>query len=146
MDLYVTFTELAVGKLPGDRIIDGKNIEALLFNVSGAKSPYDAFYYYDGPQLQAIRSGKWKLYLPLEKKVRTEISQEIKLFDVVEDPGETKDLKKLNPKIVKEILQFSQIARKDLGDGNGIMDHKGTGQRSVGRVDNPTPRVPECCM
>ena len=30
-----------------------------------AKSPYEAFYYYYLEQLQAVRAGRWKLYLPL---------------------------------------------------------------------------------
>lgn len=145
MDLYITFARLAGGKIPDDRIIDGKDIKDLLFNVPNAKSPHEAFYYYDGPQLQAIRSGPWKLYLPLDKKIRRDTRQEISLFNVEEDPGETNDIKALNPQIVKDIMKFSEIARRDLGDHDGIVDYEGKGQRPVGRVENPTPRVPACC-
>jgi arylsulfatase A len=145
MDLYVMLTELAGATIPGDRIIDGKNIKDLLFNVSDAKSPYQVFYYYDGPQLQAIRSGPWKLYLPLERRVRTETSQEIRLYNVVDGPGETRDVRNQHSQLVNKIMKFALIARNDLGDGNGLVDHQGMGQRLVGRVENATPRVPEYC-
>ena len=33
---------------------------------AGAKSPHEAFCYYSGDELQAVRSGDWKLHLPHE--------------------------------------------------------------------------------
>lgn len=144
MDLYVTFADLAGAEVPKDRIIDGKNIKELLFNKPGKPSPYESFYYYDGPQLQAIRSGPWKYYLPLVRKVRNGNPQKARLYNVVENPSETIDVKDTHPQIVKSILKFAEIARMDLGDGNGLVDHKGKGQRPVGRVDNPTPRIIDC--
>ena len=66
MDLLPTFARLAGGQPPSDRIIDGKDITPLLFGEQNAKTPHEAFYYYQQDQLQAVRSGPWKLFLPVE--------------------------------------------------------------------------------
>ena len=59
---------LAGTQLPTDRIIDGRDIWPLMSGQPGSKSPHEAFYFYRGEQLQAVRAGKWKLYLPLAAK------------------------------------------------------------------------------
>ena len=96
MDLLPTFAKLAGGNAPTDRIIDGKDIRPLMFGNPGAKSPYDAFYYYLMGQLQAVRAGKWKLYLPLENRWRNSSKRGaegfVELYDVMDDPGETSNL------------------------------------------------------
>jgi arylsulfatase A-like enzyme len=62
MDIMPTLAALVGAKLPNR--IDGHDILPLLEGKPGAKSPYDAFYYYAGTELQALRSGDWKLHLP----------------------------------------------------------------------------------
>jgi len=57
MDFLPTFARLAGAQVPADRTIDGHDIRPLLFGQEGAKSPYEAFYYYCMEQLQAVRSG-----------------------------------------------------------------------------------------
>ncbi len=138
MDLYVTFGNLAGAEIPTDRIIDGKDIFDLLVNKPGAETPHEAFYYYQGPQLQAVRSGPWKLYLPLENNIRLNRPQAEKLFNVVTDPGESIDVADQHSEIVKQLKEHAEVARKDLGD----LDREGKGQRQVGRVENPVPIVP----
>ncbi len=63
MDLLPTIAKLIGGKLSAHRI-DGKDIAPLLTGEPGAKTPHEAFYYYAGEQLQAVRSGDWKLHFP----------------------------------------------------------------------------------
>lgn len=63
IDLLPTVAKLAGGELP-KATIDGKDIRPLLFGEAGAKSPHEAFFYYSGDELQAVRSGKWKLHVP----------------------------------------------------------------------------------
>ena len=72
MDIYPTVAHLAGAHPPSDRTIDGHDIRSILFDEPGARSPYDGlgFYYYHMQQLQAVRAGKWKLYLPLDQKLR----------------------------------------------------------------------------
>lgn len=62
MDWLPTFAKLLGAKLP--REVDGRDIAPLLLGESGAKSPYEAFYYYSGDELHAVRAGKWKLHFP----------------------------------------------------------------------------------
>jgi len=63
MDILPTVAKLTGAKLPAHRI-DGKDIWPLITGVPGAKSPHEAFFYYRGFALEAVRSGKWKLHLP----------------------------------------------------------------------------------
>ncbi|TKJ36062.1 MAG: arylsulfatase [Planctomycetes bacterium B3_Pla] len=140
MDLLPTFARLAGAGIPKDRIIDGHDIRPLITGKAGAKSPYAAFYYYYMEQLQAVRSGKWKLYLPLEAKWqnfsgRTKPSH-AELYDLEADLGETRNLANEHPDVVTRLLALVEKAREDLGD----VDRPGKNQRPAGFVAEPTPR------
>ena len=94
MDLLPTFAALAGAESPRDRDIDGHDIRPLLFGHHDANSPYEAFFYYQRDQLQAVRSGPWKLFLSIENPIRhphfagSQASPTPKLlFNVVEDIG-----------------------------------------------------------
>ena len=63
IDLLPTIAKFAGADLP-KLPIDGKDIGPLLTGVKNAKSPQDAYFFYWGPALQAMRSGKWKLHFP----------------------------------------------------------------------------------
>jgi arylsulfatase A-like enzyme len=52
-----------IGAPPADRKIDGRDIGPLLCGEPGTRSPHEAFYYYAGEELQAVRRGDWKLHL-----------------------------------------------------------------------------------
>jgi arylsulfatase A-like enzyme len=62
MDLYPTLAKLIGASLPEYRL-DGKDITGLLTGQS-TQSPHEAFYYYGGEELQAVRGGRWKLHFP----------------------------------------------------------------------------------
>jgi len=142
MDLLPTFARLAGTRAPQDRVIDGYDIRPLLFGDDGAESPYRAFFYYQRDQLQAVRSGPWKLFLPL-KTVRRhphfkrgEKSTAL-LFHVVNDVGSQHNVAKKHPSVVRRLTKLAEQARQDLGDRG----RRGKGQRPVGRVRQPTPRT-----
>jgi arylsulfatase A-like enzyme len=63
IDVVPTVRRLIGGKL-SDNVIDGKDIWPLMSGKEGAKSPHEAFYFYNGTELHAIRSGDWKLHFP----------------------------------------------------------------------------------
>ena len=142
MDMLPTLARLA-GKIePKDRITDGHDIRPLLFGDDQATTPYQAFYYYQTDQLQAIRRGPWKLFLPLKSfqrhpHFRKGKSSKPLLYNVVEDIGSTKNVAAEHPRIVKELLELAKLARRDLGDGN----QGGQNQRPPGHVTNPKPQV-----
>jgi arylsulfatase len=64
MDLLPTIAQLVDLKLPQGRPIDGRDIWALISGVSRAKSPHEALCFYAGTELQAVRSGDYKLHFP----------------------------------------------------------------------------------
>lgn len=143
MDWLPTFARLAGIQPPDDRIIDGHDILPLIFGDPAARSPYDetGFFYYFMDQLQAVRAGQWKLYLPLgDKQVNLggEVApSEPTLFDVRNDLGETMEVAGENPEVVKRLLALAEQARSDLGDRG----RRGTGQRPSGWIDDPEPRL-----
>jgi len=146
MDVLPTLTHLAGIRPPDDRIIDGHDIRSILLNERFAQSPYDehGFFYYFREQLQAVRAGRWKLYLPLEKKIsRLDGSLEgaprvdAELYDVRNDISETEEVSKEHPDIVRWLLGLADNARADLGD----IDRVGHNQREAGWVDAPRPQL-----
>ena len=114
MDMLPTLARLA-GKIePKDRITDGHDIRPLLFGDDQATTPYQAFYYYQTDQLQAIRRGPWKLFLPLKSfqrhpHFRKGKSSKPLLYNVVEDIGSTKNVAAEHPRIVKELLELAKL-------------------------------------
>jgi arylsulfatase A len=140
MDWMPTFAAFAHTRPARGRVIDGKDLGPLLTGRTPA-SPHEAFYYYYGPQLQAVRADAWKLVLPLEKKMVTLAGGTAPgrqaLYDVVGDPGETTDLAAGHPDVVRRLTALAEKARAELGD----VDRPGKGQRPCGVFENPTPRV-----
>lgn len=146
MDIFPTAAHLAGGALPADRIIDGRDIRPILFNEPQAVSPYDetGFFYYHMHQLQAVRAGPWKLYLPLENKIRNLRGDYTKgektaaeLYDLRKDPGETKEVMADRPDVVERLLALAEKARQDLGDWN----REGANQRRAGWIAEPIPQL-----
>lgn len=141
IDMMPTFARLAGGSEPKDRIIDGRDIRPLIVGQPGATSPHEAFYYYELDQLQAVRSGKWKLYLPLDHKRRGPFGDLGKtpasLFDLKADLSETTDVIAQHPEVVERLTRYAENARTDLGD----MNRPGRGQRPAGYHPNPSPRL-----
>jgi arylsulfatase A-like enzyme len=145
IDLLPTFARLAGAQPPTDRIIDGRDISRLLLGEPGARSPHEALYFYWGRDLQAVRSGRWKLHLPhpyqsLEtpggggkpgKYVTRTI--ETSLFDLGSDPGETTNVAASHPDVVQQLQQLAESARADLGDR--ATKRTGKNLREPGRLE-----------
>lgn len=142
MDLYPTLVSLAGGGADAVKR-DGHDIRPLLFGEESAGSPWRVFAYYELDQLQAVRSGRWKLFLPLgdfakhPRYRRGQGDQGPLLYDVVADPACETDLAAVHPEVVERLTVLAAGVRADLGDA-GV---KGTGQRPVGKVPAPVPLV-----
>lgn len=148
MDLMPTFAHLAGGHLPSDRPIDGRDIRDLIHDVPNARTPHEAFYYYDRDQLQAVRSGPWKLFLPLTQFDKHPHFREdapslpngttpALLFNVVEDIGSTTNVADQYPDIVERLKRLAETMREKLGD----RDQSGSEQRPPGFVEDPRPQI-----
>ena len=129
MDLYPTLAELGSADVPQDRIIDGKSILSLMISGDNVKSPHDIFFYYLGNNLEAVRDRTWKFHV---RKGDQEIRE---LYNLKEDPGETKNLYNSYPSIVADLSARMDECRHDMGDeACGI---KGKNVRAIGSVDSP---------
>jgi arylsulfatase A-like enzyme len=125
IDLLPTIAKLIDADLPKHRI-DGKDISALL--TGDAKSPHEAYYFYYGNQLQAVRQGKWKLHFPHGYRtmagkpggtggIPTNYSQAkigLSLFDLHSDISESKNVKDKFPKITNRLKSLGEKFNKEL--------------------------------
>ena len=140
MDLLPTLAYLADGEPPRDRIIDGHDVRGLILGEPGSTTPYEFFYYYYRRQLQAVRTGPWKMFVPLKSFTRhphfrpNQPAQTL-LFDVVKDIGSANSVADQHPEVIRRLDAMAQIARQDLGDE----DFPGKNQRKPGKVDRPQP-------
>ena len=148
IDVLPTLAKFIGANLPDERPIDGKDISALVTGESGARTPHEAYYCYWGRELQAVRSGKWKLHLPHAyvtpdpaggggqpgNMAKREITQA--LYDLESDPAETKDVAAENPEVVQRLKKLAEAARDDLGDS--AVKRPGTNVRPPGQAEAAT--------
>lgn len=125
MDLLPTLVTLAGGELPAGRKLDGVNIWPTLTGEAGDSPPRDAFHYFRGLTLEAVRSGPWKLHL-----AKTE------LYHLGEDVSEAHNVAAAHPEIVERLRELAAAMEDDLGT-----DGVGPGCRPLGRVKNPQPLI-----
>ena len=105
MDILPTFTNLAGGKLPENKI-DGKDIIQVL--KGKAKSPHKHFYYYSVGKvhLDAIRGGEWKLRMKNLKATA--------LSNLKTDISEKKNILKDHPEVVSSLLKAAKDFEKEI--------------------------------
>ena len=128
MDLLPTFAALAQKRLPQGHAIDGKDISSIITGKPDAKSPHEAFYFYNWVRLNAVRSGRWKLVLPRPKNPpgtgwsgrMIDAVGQIQLYDLDADMEEKRDVAKQNPEVVGRLMKLIEKARDELGDYNRI--------------------------
>lgn len=133
LDVLPTFAKLAGTTAPKDRVIDGRDISALLKGES-TEGVREAYYYYFRDQLQAVRSGKWKLHLQYKRRRGNELLP-LRLYDLEKDIGEKTNVASKHPEVVKRLMGYAEKAREDLGDGKT----KGKNQRPAGHVEEAKP-------
>jgi len=142
MDVLPTCASLAGASLP-KRKIDGSNLWPLLSGEAGAR-PHEVFYFYHGFNLQAVRSGDWKLQIaggdaPKNAKKKQPAAKQDgfpRLYNLKDDIGESKNIAAAHPEVVKRLQAFVQKMEDDLG-----VSKLGPGVRELGRVSNPQPLI-----
>ena len=136
MDFYPTLASLTghdVSSLPKH---DGVNLLPVWRGDDGAKSPRGNFFYFLRNDLQAVRSGSWKLRHAFDKEKESN-PDKLELYDLAKDPGETSDLAAQHPDVVKRLTEAMAEIRAELGDARlGI---RGTERRPPAVSPNPKP-------
>lgn len=147
IDLLPTVAAMTATALPPKKI-DGKDMGPLLRGTS-MSDVNDPLYYGVG-EIEAVRSGKWKLFYSEPKKKGGEkaggekaeaeknLNPPLALFDLEKDPGETMDVAADNPDVVARLKALMVAMDGDLG-----LAHAGPGVRAPGRVTSPVPILKE---
>lgn len=140
MDLLPSFAAWAGVTVNTNRVIDGLDVRPLILGADHVESPRRSLYYYDRDQLQGVRSGPWKLFLPLDRfdrhpHFKVESSDRPLLFNLVDDVASQTNVADQHPDVVARLMQLADEARYDLGDRS----HPGIGMRPAGRIDHPLP-------
>lgn len=146
IDLFPTIAKLVNAELPGHKI-DGLDIWQLLAGKPNAKNPHDAYFiYYNNNELQAVRSGRWKLILPHEytsilgqprakggiPSKYKRVKAGLELYDLDNDIGETTDVSAKYPAEFARLQALAEKARGDMGDR--LTGKSGPGLREPGRL------------
>jgi arylsulfatase A-like enzyme len=109
------------------------------------------FFYYGVGELQALRSGRWKLVLPHTYRTLSgrpggkggnpvqynSVQTSLALFDLEKDTGETTDVAAHHPEVVARLTALAEQCRDDLGDA--LTKRTGRNVREPGRVAAPRP-------
>lgn len=147
IDILPTIAEITGSALP-EKTIDGKSVWDIWTGKSSESAQEAYFYYYRVNELHGVRYKNWKLYFP--HKYRTMNGQpngkdglpgsykyvdieNIELYDLSKDIGETKNVALENPEIVKTIQELANGMRSRLGDS--LYDVQGTESRTPGKID-----------
>ena len=147
IDIFPTLAGILGAELPSHPI-DGKDILPLLSGRSGESVQEAYYFWYRDNQLQAMRSGRWKLHFP--HRYRTMIGQEpgkdgipgkyvhyntgLELYDLETDIGETTNVAADLPDIVERLTALASLKRAELGDKlAGVV---GTATREPGRIES----------
>jgi arylsulfatase len=147
IDVLPTLAKISGARVSADntlngRTLDGRDITSLMFQQK-AEPTRDVHLYFHGEQLQAIRKGDWKLIYAGAaqnaknaknpgkqanvggKKNRKPVEPlGPELFNLADDPYETKNLAEAKPELVKELRTLAQEK------GDEIRDHK----RPAGKI------------
>jgi arylsulfatase A-like enzyme len=140
IDLFPMIAGLTGASLP-EHPIDGLDIGPLISGQPDARTPHEAYFYYWGNALEAIRSGDWKLHFPHNYRSLTgepgrdgkpggysQAQTDLALYNLREDVGETTDVAASHPDVVSRLQELAESAREELGDST--MNRSGSGYRA----------------
>lgn len=152
IDLFPTIAQLL--RLPPaatDRPIDGRSLWSLLSGASEKPVQEAYFFYFNANELQALRSGQWKLVFPhTYRRMAGQMPGNdglpgnpvadqagLALYEMTADPGEMRNIAAQHPDVVARLTALATRARADMGDS--LTGAKGIGSREPGRAPDPTP-------
>ncbi len=118
MDWFPTFCKLVGAEIPQDRVIDGKDLSAVLFENGFREG--NQFLYYMGADQRAYQEDGWKIKRPYKgfqgtPSMRGVPAHDTLLFNLKNDPGETINLAKDNPEKLAQMMRAMDLAVQQLG-------------------------------
>ncbi|MEM7455302.1 MAG: sulfatase [Planctomycetota bacterium] len=116
IDLMPTIARLAGAALPADRVIDGHDIFDLMTELD-ALTPHEAFYYYRGQRIRAVRMGQWKLHITPANRNK-ELPELVELFDLSNDISESNNLASDHPDMVESLRERSSEFHRSLQENS----------------------------
>lgn len=120
IDWYPTLVGLAGGSLKQALPIDGKDVWPMITKTG--KSPHKAILSVSisGPSIAAIRMGDWKLIVAytdesegVSQKKQPKKYEPVSLFNLAEDPGESRNLASVHPERVAEMRKELSVLLKN---------------------------------
>jgi uncharacterized sulfatase len=106
IDLLPTLAALAGATVPTDRPIDGIDIGPALF---GEPMPArEALYFFQYWNLNAVRSGRWKLHISRHGHPHPDPRELPQLFDLERDPGESYNVANREPEVVASLTALAE--------------------------------------
>ncbi|MHC5056872.1 MAG: sulfatase family protein [Planctomycetota bacterium] len=141
-DVLPTLVALGGGRLRADVKIDGCDISPILFGAT-TESPHEAWYYYRGTQLEAVRSGPWKLAIKPQslgmgiRERPADLRVPGRLYNLDDEIGEVTNVAARHPDVVARLQKLADGMVADIGSGRA-----GPGVRPAGHVADPVTLFP----
>lgn len=115
LDLFPTILRLVGVDQPNDRDIDGFDVMNVL--TDGGPSPREIFHYFNGPRLEAIREGRWKLRVTAAAGAA---APQVELFDLRDDPFERFDQSVSRAAITSRLTELLITFARETGAGTAF--------------------------
>lgn len=146
IDLFPTLKEFLNDSEPG-LAIDGKSISNLLTGVDSNPVQEAYYFYFRTNELQAVRSGNWKLHFPhayrtmegqapgldgIPGRYNNDVATGLELYDLSTDIGEQRNVAEQYPQVVQRLSELADQKRQELGDS--LTDTTGRANREPGRI------------
>lgn len=120
MDLFPTLLHAAGGEVPEGHQLDGMDVLPLL--MGQGPSPRQEFFYFLGPNLQAVRQGRWKLRVVPSQRASGDQAAPSEgtatavpeLYDLEVDPGERYDVAPEHPEVVSRLTARLRDFRQEV--------------------------------
>jgi len=118
-DLLPTVLDMLDLPPPPDRQLDGQSVLQVL--TSGAVTPHDYLYHYDGESLIATRGPRFKYRAPGgvhygtdQMPVATSVPQKEWLFDLTNDPAEAYDVSARHPEALARLRRAHEVRNAEM--------------------------------
>ncbi|MBY9068203.1 sulfatase [Hyphomonas sp. WL0036] len=115
IDLLPTAAAISGAHLPDDRVIDGRDLTEML--TSGASTPHDLLFFFDGNDIVAARDKRFRLVLNTfyrTMNVPFEYFGAALLFDLEKDPEESFSFLREYPAEAERLKSAVQALRKEV--------------------------------